>query len=202
VVRPWSGEVWGTASYSSAEDVEEACWLERARAGDEAGYAWLLSRYRSRVVRLAAHVLRRPAEAEDAAQEAFIRAFRNLRAFRGEGRFYTWLYHIAVRVCLDRRRLARWEAEVQIDELSLNVQRDETPGADIIHHRLLVERLLDQLSPPMRAAMVLREIEGLEYTEIAEILGIPVGTVRSRLNAARAKFRSIYEAALQEARNV
>jgi RNA polymerase sigma-70 factor, ECF subfamily len=202
VVRPWSGEVWCTASYSSAEDVEEACWLDRARAGDEAGYAWLLSRYRSRVVRLAAHVLRRPAEAEDAAQEAFIRAFRNLRAFRGEGRFYTWLYHIVVRVCLDRRRLARWEAEVQIDELSLNVQRDETPGADIIHHRLLVERLLDQLSPPMRAAMVLREIEGLEYTEIAEILGIPVGTVRSRLNAARAKFRSIYEAALQEARNV
>jgi RNA polymerase sigma-70 factor, ECF subfamily len=202
LVRPWSGEVWSAASHSSGEDTEEVCWLERARAGDEAGFAWLLSRYRSRVVRLAAHVLRRPSEAEDAAQEAFIRAFRNLRSFRGEGRFYTWLYHIVVRVCLDRRRLARWEAEVQIDEMSLNVDRGDTPGAEIIHHRLLVERLLDQLSPPMRAALVLREIEGLEYAEIADVLDIPVGTVRSRLNAARAKFRSIYEAALQEARNV
>lgn len=206
MVRPWTGEVWSVSAHNPGEDVEEACWLERARSGDEAGYAWLLSRYRNRAVRLAAHVLRRPSEAEDAAQEAFIRAFRNLHSFRGEGRFYTWLYHIVVRVCLDRRRLARWESEVQTDEVSLGLHKGggtyEPSGTELIHHKLLVERLLDQLTPPMRAALVLREIEGLEYVEIAEVLGIPVGTVRSRLNAARAKFRSIYEAALEEARNV
>src|SRR5437763_295375 len=84
-------------------DPEEARWIERARAGEEAAFRWLLARYRERVVRLAAHILRRPDEAEDAAQEAFIRAFRRLRSFRGDARFYTWLYQIVVRVCLDRR---------------------------------------------------------------------------------------------------
>src|SRR5438309_5676465 len=100
-----------------AEDREEAAWIRRALEADESAFRWLMDRYRRRAVRLAAHVLRRPDEAEDVAQEAFIRAFRNLRSFRGEGRFYTWFYQIVVRVCLDRRRLSRWSAETPAEEL-------------------------------------------------------------------------------------
>src|ERR1043166_5296997 len=128
------------------KDTEESRWVALACDGDQSAFAWLLSQYRQRVVRLAAHVLRRPDEAEDVAQEAFIRAFRNIRAFRGEGRFYTWLYHIVVRVCLDRRRSARWSAEVAADDREV-----ESAGrgmSDDAESRMLVESLLDNLTPP------------------------------------------------------
>src|SRR5579864_3589395 len=82
------------------EDSEEARQLARARTGDQAAIGWLIARYRLRAVRLATRIMRRSDEAEDIAQEAFIRAFRNLNAFRGDGRFYTWLYHIIVHLCL------------------------------------------------------------------------------------------------------
>ena len=83
---------------------EEALWIARAKAGEDAAYRWLLDRYLARVVRLAAHVLRRDSEAEDVAQEAFLMAFRRLPSFRGTGRFSAWLFQITIRLCLDRRR--------------------------------------------------------------------------------------------------
>ncbi len=153
------------------------------------------------MVRLAAHVLRRPNEAEDVAQEAFIRAFRSLHHYRGEGRFYTWLYHIVVRVCLDRKRLARWEAEISLDDSGSNADAIELP-ADGAEKRILVEMLLDRLSPPMRAMLVLRELEGLEYEEIAQVLEIPVGRVRWRLHEARAQFRELWQEVMQETDHV
>ncbi len=191
-----TGRPWAVVTPCAAKDREEAHWLGRARAGEEAAYGWLLARYRQRAVRLAAHVLRRPEEAEDVAQEAFIRAFQSLRGFRAEAQFYTWLYHIVVRVCLDRRRLARWDAETAVVESAHPAAEEKTET------RLLVESLLDSLSPPMRAALVLREMEGLEYEEIAQVLGIPVGTVRSRLHAARAQFRDLWQVAMQETDHV
>jgi len=184
------------------EDTEEARWIARACEGDQSAFAWLLSRYRQRAVRLAAHVLRRPDEAEDVAQEAFIRAFRSIRSYRGEGRFYTWLYHIVVRACLDRRRSARWNAEVPAEDRNVAHTAQCTTGQENAESRILVESLLDGLSPPMRAALVLRELEGLEYSEIARVLCIPVGTVRSRLNSARAQFRDIWLAAQRETDHV
>lgn len=180
-------------SGADRETREEAQWIARAKAGEDAAYRWLLGRYRARVVRLAAHVLRREGEAEDVAQEAFLQAFRRLPGFRGEGRFCAWLFQITVRLCLDRQRLARWDAEVP-DEF-LPAPAAPTEDADT---RLLVSALLDQLSPPMRAALALRELEGLDYDEIAQALSIPVGTVRSRLNTARAQFRALWEAAQED----
>jgi len=181
----------------SPEDAVEARWIVRARIGDEAAFTWLLERYRSRAVRLAAQVLHRPDEAEDAAQEAFIRAFRGIRTFRGESRFNTWLYHIVLRVCLDRRRLKRWDSEVQWDD-TLPLAAPPDAGDT----RMLVRALLDRLSPPMRAALVLREMEGLDYEEIAHVLDIPVGTVRSRLNTARTRFREMWSAISEETNDV
>lgn len=179
---------------TTREEREEAGWVARAKAGDEAAYHWLLERYRTRVVRLAAHVLRRDGEAEDVAQEAFLRAFRRLPSFQGEGRFSAWLFRIVVRLCLDRQRLARWTAETSEEPLPIAAS-----FSDAADTRLLVGMLLDQLSPPMRAALVLRELEGLDYDEISRALGIPVGTVRSRLHAARAEFRQLWLSAQEDA---
>ena len=182
------------ADCPAREDREEALWVARARAGDEAGYRWLLGRYRARAVRLAAHVLRRDGEAEDVAQEAFLKAFRRLPSFGGgDGRFAAWLFRIVVRTCLDRQRSARWGREVAEEDAPAAVH--PAHPAEDADTRLLVGALLDRLSPPMRAALVLREMEGLEYDEIAQTLGIPVGTVRSRLHSARAQFRQLWEAA-------
>ncbi len=167
---------------------EEAGWIARARTGDEAAYRWLLEQYRGRAVRLAAHVLRRDSEAEDAAQEAFVRAFRHLPTFRGNGPFSAWLFGIVVRVCLDRMRSARWTQEGGV--LSDTVTAADTSEA--VTTRVAVHALLAQLSPPLRAALVLRELEGFDYPEIAASLNIPVGTVRSRLHVARAQFRALW----------
>ena len=179
-------------------DREEAAWVARARTGEEAAVRWLLARYRGRAVRLAAHVLRRrPEEAEDVAQEAFVRAFRRLPRLRGDAGFGPWLFRIVVRLCLDRRRAAHWNREVSPDDLGAWEAR-VAPATEGLDTRLLVGMLLDRLTPPMRAALVLRELEGLDYAEVAEALDIPVGTVRSRLHAARAQFRELWTAALME----
>jgi RNA polymerase sigma-70 factor (ECF subfamily) len=190
-----------TIGAEPAEDREEARQIARARLGDETAIDWLLDRYRGRVVRLAAHILRRPGDAEDAAQEAFVRAFRNLHAFRGQGRFYTWLYQIVVRVCLDLRRLARWDAEMPMEALPEIAQRPDA-GLAAVDSRLLVEALLDRISPSMRAALVLREIEGLEYEQIARVMQIPVGRVKWRLHEARAEFQKLLREVMKETDNV
>jgi RNA polymerase sigma-70 factor (ECF subfamily) len=184
----------GLEIHQTREEREETLWIARARTGDEAAFRWLLGQYRTRVVRLAAHVLRCDSEAEDVAQEAFLRAFRRLPDYRGQGRFSAWLFQITVRLCLDRRRSARWEREAPEDA----APTASAPGTQPPDTRLLIETLLDKLTPPMRAALVLREIEGLDYDEIAAVLQIPVGTVRSRLHTARAQFRQLWTAIDEE----
>lgn len=176
------------------DDVEESGWLARAATGEEPAFRWLLNRHRTAVVRLAAHILGRPDEAEDVAQETFIRAFRGLRSFRGDSPFSTWLLHIAVRVCSERRRRKWWDAETPLDEA-----RPDPSGADATDTRLLVASLLDRLSPCSRAVLVLREMDGLEYEEIAQVMNVPVGTVRSRLHVARERFRQMWTEATREA---
>lgn len=190
------------APMRAAPDPEEMAWLTRARQGDVAAFDWLMNRYRDRALRLAAHVLRRPAEAEDLVQEAFLRAFAQIGQFRGESSFFTWLYRIVVRLCLNRMRTPDWRdcawPETDVFEPTPEV---ETEG-ERSQTRLLIETLLDELSPPLRAALVLRELEGLDYEEIAETLQIPIGTVRSRLSAARLQFRALWERALKETHHV
>lgn len=190
------------ASAESGREEEEAAWVCRAQAGEIAAFDWLMQRYRERAIRLAAHILRRPSEAEDLAQEAFLRAFGQIRAFRGDAAFYTWLYRIVVRACLNHMRTPNWNREhnALLDESYLI--GIEPSGVTQSENRLLIEALLDNLSPPLRAALVLRELEGLSYEEIAETLEVPVGTVRSRLNAARAQFRALWQKAMEEANHV
>lgn len=199
-----SGEIeitYPAAPRSVEDEADEGRLLARARVGDQAAIGCLIARYRQRTVRLAARILRRPDEAEDVAQEAFVRAFRNLHAFRSEGRFYTWLYQIVVRLCLDRQRIRRWNLEEPLDMNALRMEAAHLPSEAVENH-VLVEMLLDRLSPPMRAMLVLRELEGLEYEEIAAMLDIPVGRVKWRLHEARSQFRVLWESVMEEVSHV
>jgi RNA polymerase sigma-70 factor (ECF subfamily) len=192
---PWAMAAEGIG----LQDSEETQYVSRARTGDADAIRWLLGRYRPRAVRLAAHILRqRPEEAEDIAQEAFVRAFRSLPQLRGDGGYGPWLYRIVVRLCLDRQRRAHWNREVSPETKPVETAAFDLPAGDAVDTRLLVTMLLDRLTPPLRAALVLREIEGLEYDEIAQTLGVPVGTVRSRLHSARAQFRALWTDALED----
>ncbi len=177
---------------------EERAWLDRCALGDERAIRWVLNRYRDRVVRLAAHVLHNSREAEDVAQEAFVKAFRQIGQFRGDSGFYAWLYRIVINLCLDRMRRKSMTSEMPLEE---NIAHFVAVSPDV-ENRLSVAQVLDSLTPPMRAALVLREVEGLEYAEIADVLNIPVGTVRSRLNTAREQFRRRWTALEEEVNHV
>lgn len=180
------------------EDREETQWIMRAKTGDDAAFLWLLQRYRRRMVRLAARILHRDADAEDIAQDAFIKAFREIRKLHNDQRFHPWLCRIVVRLCLDRKRLSKWNVEISGESVGVD-HYGSCSFSDMSDHRVLVEMLLEKLSPPMRAVLVLRELEELTYEEVAQILDIPVGTVRSRLNTARAQFKQLWLASQKEA---
>ena len=178
---------------------EERVWLDRCCEGDERAIRWILNRYRDRVVRLAAHVLHNSREAEDVAQEAFVKAFRQIKQFRGESGFYAWLYRIVINLCLDRMRRKSATAEIDFEESCISGLASCSTD---IETQIVVKQILLSLSPPMRAALVLREVEGFDYVEISEVLGIPLGTVRSRLNTARAQFRRKWLAIQKEVDHV
>jgi RNA polymerase sigma-70 factor (ECF subfamily) len=178
----------------SAMTLEETEWVTRAKAGDERATACLIGRYRARVVRLAARTLHRSGDSEDVAQDAFIQAFRNLKNLKSDEAFSTWLYRIVIRMCIDRSRRFWWSKETPVDIDDERTQAAESSSDT----KILVEQLLNKLSPANRATLVLRVVEGLEYEEISKILSIPVGTVRSRLCAARVQFRKLWREASQE----
>lgn len=166
--------------------VEERDWIRRCQQGDERAFRALMSRYRGRATYLAAQILHDRTEAEDVVQDAFLRVFRSIRQFRGDATFYSWLHRIIVNLCLDRRRKAGSIT------LSLDETQDHGPPASISTTRLEVDALLAYLSDELRVTLLLREIAGLSYAEIARELDIPVGTVRSRLSAAREQFRRLW----------
>lgn len=181
---------------------EERDWIRRTQAGDLHAFDLLMTRYRDRALRLATHILNRPDEAEDVVQEAFLRVYAQIGEFRGDARFYTWFYKVLVNCALNRMRTPFWKREKEPlleGSLSLSGVQSEAAKSDA---KLLAKHLLDTLSPPLRAAVVLRELEQRDYNEISEILGIPVGTVRSRLNAAREQLRNLYKSIEKETENV
>jgi RNA polymerase sigma-70 factor (ECF subfamily) len=167
---------------------ESPGFLDRLRRGDPAAFEALVIVHQHRVFGVALRMLGNRADAEEAAQEVFLRVHRALPGFRGDAKLSTWLYAIAARLCLSRlgeahRRLVR------ADEAALG--RVPDPEADPARHleederEAALRRAITELSDDRRMVVVLRDLEGLPYEEIAEILGLELGTVRSRLHRAR-----------------
>ena len=169
---------------------DEARWVQRCREGDDAALALLIERHRPRITRTAANLLRDRFEAEDVAQETFLKAFREIKKLREDKAFSGYVYRICVRLCMDRLRLKRAEPS-EFDAI-------QPHSGAAIESRVLIERLLGQMSSDLRTTLVLREIEQLSYEEIAEATAVPVGTVRSRLHAARERFRNLWVEAVAE----
>jgi RNA polymerase sigma-70 factor, ECF subfamily len=186
----------GDGAREPAEAEEEREWVRRCRQGDEAAFRELLRRYRGRALFLASQILRDRTEAEDVVQEAFLRVFRSIGKFRGEASFFSWLYRIVVNLCMDRGRRAPVRRTVDLDpeqDLSDAVASPAHAEPEAVETRLQVHALLAQLGEDLRVTLLLREVAGLSYAEIAEQLGVPIGTVRSRLSAAREQFRRLWE---------
>jgi RNA polymerase sigma-70 factor (ECF subfamily) len=177
-----------------APDIDQQL-VERVQKGDKRAFDLLVIKYQHKVMAVISRLIRDHAEAQDVAQEAFIKAYRALPNFRGDSAFYTWIYRIAINTAKNHI-VARNRRPPSSD---LDVEEAEFyPGNDAIHemntpeHNLLRDELhstIDQafqdLPTDLRTAVTLREIEGLSYEEIAEVMECPVGTVRSRIFRAR-----------------
>jgi RNA polymerase sigma-70 factor (ECF subfamily) len=168
--------------------------IEQAMGGDTAAFGQLVRRYQDRLFTGLVHVVSCPEEAEDVVQDAFVQAMRKLGTFRGDSSFFTWLYRIAINIALHRHRRRR--PETSIDAARVLTGDDPVDPGDHPQDRMLreeraaaVTRALAQLSEEFRVVLVLRDLEGFDYQSIAKILGVSLGTVRSRLHRARSLMR-------------
>ena len=180
---------------------DDDCLVEGLRSGDEASYETLIARFQQPVYNLVYRLLDDPSEASDVVQEVFIKVFRSIGSFRGNSSLKTWIYRIAYNEAWNHRRWftrhKRQEVGLEYEDGSSLCFRDVLPDpgrsafdlvADHETHALIEEALLD-VNPAFRAAVVLRDMEDLSYEEIAEVLGVSLGTVKSRILRGREALR-------------
>jgi RNA polymerase sigma-70 factor, ECF subfamily len=179
----------------SERDVDRQL-VERAQRGDKRAFELLVEKYQRKLGRLLARFIRDPAEVEDVTQEAFIKAYRALPAFRGDSAFYTWLYRIGINtaknylMALGRRAPTSTEVEAEDAEgyeEGEQLRDINTPESMLLSKEIAqtVNATIEQLPEELRTAIQLREIEGMSYEDIARIMDCPIGTVRSRIFRAR-----------------
>ena len=174
----------------------------RCQAGDTGAFDELVTRYRGKVYAMIYNMVKSEADAWDLSQEAFIKAWKALPKFEARSSFYTWLYRISHNVTYDWMRKRKVQAEGEFDE---TVQQSIDPKAKTVPFkesrpdekleqreiRVRIEEAIEKLSPDHRAVILLKEVDGRQYNEIAEIIGISIGTVMSRLFYARKKLQSL-----------
>jgi len=169
--------------------------VDRVKEGDKKAFDVLVLKYQHKIVKLVMRYIRDPTEALDVSQEAFIKAYRALPKFRGDSAFYTWLYRIAINtaknhiVSMNRKPLD-YDLDPQNSdgyEIQSKLRDDDSPEKILQREELreALEEAIDSLPEELRVAIVLREVDGLSYEEIAETMECPVGTVRSRIFRAR-----------------
>lgn len=178
-----------------AAESTDAQLVRRVQKGDKGAFDLLVLKYQHKIVNLVMRYVRDPDQALDITQEAFLKAYRALPRFRGDAAFYTWMYRIAVNtaknyLAAQRRRPMDVELDLQDPEqyeLHAKLKDTDTPEAVTLSHELqeTVERAIAALPEDLRTAIVLRELDGMSYEEIAATMECPVGTVRSRIFRAR-----------------
>ena len=192
------GPLSGNEVSGNENKPDDAKLVERARAGDQAAFRELYDLYHKQLYRLAGSMAGPVEDVHDIVQEAFVRAFRSLDKFKGQSSFYTWLYRIAINVTTDYRRKQARRRQQFTDRPLEDIDRGasqmaaperDNPEADLyrIEIESLVEKALETLSEDHRKVVVLREINGLSYQEIADITETTIGTVMSRLHYGRKK---------------
>jgi RNA polymerase sigma-70 factor (ECF subfamily) len=169
--------------------------VERVQQGDKSAFDILVGKYQHKIIKLVGRYVRDPDEAMDVAQEAFIKAYRALGSFRGDSAFYTWLYRIAINTAKNylaaaRRRPEDFNMDLQDPEqyeLHGRLSSVDTPEGNVLSEeiRQTVNAAIEALPEDLRTAIILREMEGMSYEEIATTMECPVGTVRSRIFRAR-----------------
>lgn len=204
--RPeWTAVAW--------DERDEAALIERLRARDETAFNDLVRAYERRVFGLMLRMLGRREEAEDLAQEVFVQVFKAIDQFRGESKLSTWIYRIGINLCKNHTKYMQRRHANEQDEFEPLAERgpmsnakgttvgdiarpdDMLVGRQIEH---VVQRAIDSLDPEFKEALILRDVEDLSYEEIAQITGVPDGTVKSRIHRARAQLKAAVEKALGE----
>jgi RNA polymerase sigma-70 factor, ECF subfamily len=181
----------------SRQDGDEAGLIERAKRGDTKAFGILVERYQRRVVGVAMAVVHNHEDALELAQEAFVRALENIGKFESRSSFSTWLYRIAANIAIDFRRSERRHPTMRGEEAESELERlpsklgDSYREAQRSEMSQRIREALEQLTPEHRAAILLREVQGLSYDEISDVLQCPRGTVMSRLHYARNHLREI-----------
>lgn len=203
----------GNIASAISANAEEASIVTELKSGSEDAYGWLIARYHQQIYSLVYRILTDPSDAADTTQEVFLKVFRGMKRFNGQCTLKTWLYRIAIHEASNQRR---WWFRHKSRETSMEMHEDENgkvcgicetlvdPGEsphDILAHeevRARVEQELQQVAEPYRTTVVLRDIEGLSYEEIAEILQISLGTVKSRLIRGRDALKKRLETFVQQ----
>lgn len=190
-----SKEERSTAVEQSSAEVDQEL-VAASKRGEQGAFDVLVRKYQGRIMRLVSRYVRQEEDAFDVVQEVFVKAYRALRGFREESAFYTWLYRIAANTAKNHamtqsRSLVRGEAdlpEVLVPEEGLQISDMETPESLILAQEAeaIITQAVAGLPEELRRALLLREVEGLSYEEIAAAMNCPIGTVRSRLFRARA----------------
>ncbi len=178
-----------------SDEASDQFLVDRVRAGDKHAFDLLVLKYQQRIVNLIMRYVKDHSEALDVAQEAFLKAYRAIPTFRGDSAFYTWMYRIAINTAKNHLVAARRRPLDHASDISepeefdwhVRMQDHDTPERQAIGEELrqTVEKAIADLADDLRTAIVLREIDGLSYEEIAQVMECPVGTVRSRIFRAR-----------------
>jgi RNA polymerase sigma-70 factor, ECF subfamily len=189
-----------TADPRRAVEGDDLVVIADCLAGKTAAFGALVGRYQDRLYNTVFRLVDNAEDALDVVQEAFLSAYQSLESFKGDSQFFTWLYRIAVNTAISHKRKRRVVAridgrngEAALDPLDPSAHGQPGHALERAEEEQRVHGALARLSPEHRAVLVMKELDGLKYEEIAEALRVPIGTVRSRLHRARLELRELFE---------